>query len=68
MRGDLRCYYHFRQRKPLRRLINLADLSTPNGRQEALGMVFRAITSQTIDLDTADRMLRTIAISMRKNT
>ena len=65
MRGDLRCYYHHRQRKPLRRLVGINDISTPAGRQEALGIVFRSLVSGTVNLDVADKMLRSIAMAMK---
>jgi hypothetical protein len=65
MRGDLRCYHHYRQRKPLRRLIGLNDISTPAGRQEALDMVVRALHSGTLDHDAADKILRSVALAMK---
>ena len=64
MRGDPRCYYHYRQRKPLQRLIDLGDITTPNGRQEALSVIFRALAYGRIDNDTAGQMLYLIQMAM----
>lgn len=66
MRGDLRCYYHYRQRRPLRRLVGLNNISTPAGRQEALAIVIRSLHSGTLDHDAAEKILRSIAMAMKE--
>ena len=67
MRGDLRCYYHYRQRKPIRELVDIGDISTPNGRKEALGVIYRAMIHRRIDNSTAGHLLYMIQIAMQGN-
>ena len=64
MRGELRCYFHYRQQKPIKHIAHLGDLSTQKGRARALSDVYRALWHRRIDAETAGKLLYAIQSSM----
>ena len=63
MRGDLRCYFHYHQLKPITRLQGFATLASQKGRTLALDQVFRALAAGRIDPEVAQSMLYAIQIA-----
>jgi uncharacterized protein (DUF1786 family) len=65
MRDELRCYFHYKQRKPFTRLAGLSTISNPTDRALVLDKIFRALINGRIDPEVARAMLYAIQISMQ---
>jgi hypothetical protein len=65
MRDELRCYFHYKQQKPLTRLAGLSTISNPADRALVLDKVVRALINGRIDPEVARAMLYAIQISMQ---
>ena len=63
MRGDLRCYFHYRQQKPFNKAAGLASIASAKTRTLALDQVFRALIHGRIDPEVARAMLYAIQIA-----
>jgi hypothetical protein len=67
MRGELRCYFHYKQQKPLARLAGLSTISNSADRALTLDKIFRGLVNGRIDPEVARAMLYAIQISMQNH-